>query len=156
MARSLPSFPIKKLSFLPIPITFFFALIAMFGAFSLVTLLCASHKRAKSQSSKREQTAVQLGDQKHSSKLRSNISSKALGIAKAVSWKKTRVEEEKDDDHDFTLEDEEAMWRKEIMMGEKCRPLDFSGKILYDSQGNLIPSSPPGSHTIDLVSVDKS
>jgi hypothetical protein len=37
-----------------------------------------------------------------------------------------------------------AIWRNTILMGEKCRPLNFSGVIHYDSDGRLtsIPRSP--------------
>ncbi|CAL9199331.1 unnamed protein product, partial [Musa hybrid cultivar] len=38
---------------------------------------------------------------------------------------------------------EEALWRKSIIMGERCRPLVFSGQILYDSQGNQLPNLAP-------------
>ncbi|CAL9059178.1 unnamed protein product, partial [Musa banksii] len=38
---------------------------------------------------------------------------------------------------------EEALWRKSIIMGERCRPLVFSGQILYDSQGNQLPNLDP-------------
>ncbi|KAE9608387.1 hypothetical protein Lalb_Chr08g0235031 [Lupinus albus] len=38
-----------------------------------------------------------------------------------------------------------GVWQKQIMMGDKCEPLDFSGVISYDSNGNQvngIPSKP--------------
>lgn len=43
-------------------------------------------------------------------------------------------------------EEEEAgdgLWRKEIMMGERCQPLDFSGVIYYDAQGRRLAQAPP-------------
>ena len=57
-----------------------------------------------------------------------------------------------DDDGD----EDEAVWRKTILKGERCRPLDFSGKILYDSQGNLLPNSPNGKQCCAFVSSQKS
>lgn len=69
------------------------------------------------------------------SRLSSSISSKALALTKMVSWRKVDAEKTDDDDDD---QSDEAVWRKTIMMGERCRPLDFSGKIVYDSQGNLL------------------
>jgi hypothetical protein len=33
-----------------------------------------------------------------------------------------------------------AVWRNTILMGEKCRPLNFSGAIHYDSDGRLTPT----------------
>ncbi|KAJ3685264.1 hypothetical protein LUZ61_014428 [Rhynchospora tenuis] len=39
-----------------------------------------------------------------------------------------------------TEEDQEGVvWRNTILMGEKCRPLNFSGAIHYDSDGNPTP-----------------
>ncbi|AQK74162.1 uncharacterized protein [Zea mays] len=43
-------------------------------------------------------------------------------------------------------EEEEAgdgLWRREIMMGERCQPLDFSGVIYYDAQGRRLAQAPP-------------
>ncbi|WOL02885.1 hypothetical protein Cni_G11604 [Canna indica] len=37
-----------------------------------------------------------------------------------------------------TETEEEALWKKSIIMGERCKPLDFSGQILYDSHGNRL------------------
>ncbi|PKU76586.1 hypothetical protein MA16_Dca001190 [Dendrobium catenatum] len=38
-------------------------------------------------------------------------------------------------------EDDGSVWKKNIIMGEKCRLPDFSGAIIYDSKGNLfVPS----------------
>lgn len=57
-------------------------------------------------------------------------------MVKMISWRKAQAEgEEEEDDDDYS---DEAVWRKRIMLGERCRPLDFSGKIVYDSQGNLL------------------
>lgn len=69
------------------------------------------------------------------SKMNSNLGSKAQLMVKMISWRKRQAEEEED----YNGSDE-AVWRKTIIMGERCRPLDFSGKILYDSQGNLLPA----------------
>ncbi|KAJ3695328.1 hypothetical protein LUZ60_000705 [Juncus effusus] len=35
---------------------------------------------------------------------------------------------------------EGAIWRHTILLGEKCRPLDFSGAIHYDSDGRRTPT----------------
>ncbi|KAG6477938.1 uncharacterized protein LOC122024695 [Zingiber officinale] len=32
-------------------------------------------------------------------------------------------------------DEDEGVWRREILMGEKCQPLDFSGAIYYDAFG---------------------
>lgn len=38
--------------------------------------------------------------------------------------------------------DEDDVWRKAIMMGEKCQPLEFSGVIFYDYSGNRVSEMP--------------
>ncbi|KAH7847252.1 hypothetical protein Vadar_023750 [Vaccinium darrowii] len=129
----------EKLPFFSIPIAYFVVLVGLFSVFSLVTFLCAGfHHNSYKSHTKREKQTVQLGEKKKPlSRLQSNISSKALLMVKMVSWRKVQDEEEEE-----MVDGDEAVWRRKIMMGEKCRPLDFSGKILYDSEGNLLPSSP--------------
>ncbi|XVE60880.1 hypothetical protein DITRI_Ditri05aG0162600 [Diplodiscus trichospermus] len=36
---------------------------------------------------------------------------------------------------------EQPVWQKNILMGEKCQLPDFSGVIIYDSEGNLVNPS---------------
>ncbi|KAG9450117.1 hypothetical protein H6P81_010082 [Aristolochia fimbriata] len=38
-----------------------------------------------------------------------------------------------------------GLWQRDILMGEKCQPLDFSGVIYYDSDGKQLPEIPPRS-----------
>jgi hypothetical protein len=40
-------------------------------------------------------------------------------------------------------EDADGVWRKEIMMGERCQPLNFSGVIYYDAEGRRLAQPPP-------------
>jgi hypothetical protein len=40
---------------------------------------------------------------------------------------------------------EGGLWQKGILMGEKCRPPEFSGVIHYDSSGNKLSEPPPRS-----------
>jgi len=52
-------------------------------------------------------------------------------------------------------EDDECLWKKTILMGERCQPLVFSGAIYYDSEGNQIsepPSTPPKSSPLSSFS----
>jgi hypothetical protein len=43
------------------------------------------------------------------------------------------------------LDGDDGVWRKSILMGEKCQPLSFSGVIYYDADGNKLDSAPPRS-----------
>ncbi|KAI3519327.1 hypothetical protein L1887_08357 [Cichorium endivia] len=125
---------------LPFPgIEFFAVLVGVISVFSIVGFLCGSHGVLKrSDTYKKEKKTVHLGDKKHGiTKLRSGLSSKALLMAKMISWRKVD-EGESDINHD----DDEAVWKRGIIMGERCRPLEFSGQILYDENGKSIPESP--------------
>ncbi|XP_010479329.1 PREDICTED: uncharacterized protein LOC104758198 [Camelina sativa] len=42
-------------------------------------------------------------------------------------------------------EEEHGLWQREILMGGKCEPLDFSGVIYYDCNGRLLNEVPPRS-----------
>ncbi|KAB1220857.1 hypothetical protein CJ030_MR3G011006 [Morella rubra] len=35
-----------------------------------------------------------------------------------------------------------SVWKKNILMGGKCELPDFSGVIIYDSNGNIVPAKP--------------
>ena len=59
-------------------------------------------------------------------------------IRKARSSKRRRGEEE----DELSFEAEDGVWRKEIMMGERCQPLDFSGAIYYDAEGRRLEQPP--------------
>lgn len=126
---------------LPFPgIAFFAVLVGVISIFSIVGFLCGSHGGLKrSDTYKREKNTVRLGVKKQAtSKLGGGLSSKALLMAKMISWRKVEELGGNDDDDD----DDEAVWKRTIIMGERCRPLEFSGKILYDENGNSIPETP--------------
>ncbi|KAI3719922.1 hypothetical protein L6452_20828 [Arctium lappa] len=40
---------------------------------------------------------------------------------------------------------EGGLWQKEILMGEKCQPPEFSGVIFYDCDGHQVSEFPPRS-----------
>lgn len=39
-------------------------------------------------------------------------------------------------------EEDGGLWRRTVLMGERCKPLDFPGAIHYDSSGRLLPAAP--------------
>ncbi|KAG9143822.1 hypothetical protein Leryth_011485 [Lithospermum erythrorhizon] len=46
-------------------------------------------------------------------------------------------------DHDEDSEfGDDGLWQRSILMGDKCQPLDFSGVIYYDNQGNQLSEVP--------------
>ncbi|RLN08447.1 hypothetical protein C2845_PM11G28290 [Panicum miliaceum] len=64
---------------------------------------------------------------------------KALSSSSSSKSKRRRRKAE-DDELSFRWED--GVWRKEIMMGERCQPLDFSGAIYYDAEGRRLEQPP--------------
>ncbi|CAH9147149.1 unnamed protein product [Cuscuta epithymum] len=48
------------------------------------------------------------------------------------------------DDADKEAQDpgEGGLWRREILMGDRCQPLDFPGVIYYDCNGKRLPDLP--------------
>lgn len=52
--------------------------------------------------------------------------------------KKSAAEESKGEHH----EESSGVWQKAILMGDKCRPPEFSGVIYYDYAGNRVPEMP--------------
>uniref|UniRef100_A0ACD5VJX0 Uncharacterized protein n=1 Tax=Avena sativa TaxID=4498 RepID=A0ACD5VJX0_AVESA len=75
--------------------------------------------------------------------------------ARMVSWNRRSPSpgsSSSDDEEEAPVEDEEALWRKAIIMGDKCRPLQFSGHIAFDSDGNLLPPSTVNKATADFDS----
>ena len=137
---------------LPLPfISYLYGLIAVLSIFSLVVFLCGN-------TSTRKKSHGKIGKEvtnKNSRQTRLNgtiFGGKAFSVVKTISWRKLQEDvEEVDacggDDHDHQIgrtaeDDDDEVWRKPIMRGERCRPLDFSGKIVYDSKGNILQESP--------------
>lgn len=109
----------------------FLTFTAIFTVFSAVIFLCGGHAGMMNSVMGREKRkTVRLGGE-NKKKMKSSFSSKALLM---ISWRKVDddIHEQVDDDQDGVV------WKKTIIKGEKCRPLDFSGKILYDAHGNLL------------------
>ncbi|KNA25567.1 hypothetical protein SOVF_005200, partial [Spinacia oleracea] len=153
MARPLPTLPIHI-----IPTTYIvFAVMIIVCIFSLVTFLCASHnKEEKEEAFSRKKLSISRKNLLESLSKANSISSKAL--LKIVSWRK-QVQHGDDDEkndyyggfnqinnnnnnnhddyvvvNDYGFQREDAVWKKTIIKGEKCKPFDFSGKIEYDSE----------------------
>ena len=68
--------------------------------------------------------------------LLTTISNKAIRL---VHRKNLGEENGKDVADDFG---DGGVWQRAILMGDKCQPLDFSGVIYYDSQGNKLEELP--------------
>ncbi|CAO2180609.1 unnamed protein product [Urochloa humidicola] len=134
------------------------------AAAAVVVSLCTSGKNARPRKQRRSSLAPAPQEQQDSSvpgagagrskpqllASLSGIGIKAAAVAKMVSWNRRSPPpaaahgwsgSSSDDDDVDVEEEEEALWKKTIIMGDKCRPLEFSGHIAYDSDGN--PLQPP-------------
>ncbi|CAI9110596.1 OLC1v1010650C1 [Oldenlandia corymbosa var. corymbosa] len=149
MVRILPNIPVQGLHFVHPSLAIVTMAIAVVSILSVVAFLCGS-ERAKKLNRRRGEKPVRLGSNKTPvMRLQSSLSSKTHLLAKMISWRKVQDDQGDGDEEDLghfdghVVDDDEegAVWKKTIIKGEKCRPLDFSGKILYDSDGNLIPDS---------------
>ncbi|PON81385.1 hypothetical protein TorRG33x02_228100, partial [Trema orientale] len=140
MARAyLIRYTIDKHSHLPFSctaISLFSALVVTLSIFSLIAFLCASNKSNKSHKKivKKDQITVSTARRQSSEddgKFVSRLNStKAFSMARIISWRKVQADDHEEDDHTESSSDDEEVWRKTIMRGERCRPLEFSGKII--------------------------
>ncbi|KAH0448707.1 hypothetical protein IEQ34_022507 [Dendrobium chrysotoxum] len=46
------------------------------------------------------------------------------------------------EDEEEEEQEKEEVWKRTILMGEKCQPLEFSGAIYYDSKGTRVAAPP--------------
>ncbi|KAK2404021.1 nucleolar protein [Trifolium repens] len=66
-------------------------------------------------------------------------------IYKAIHYQILKMKKQEDQDN--------CLWKKTILMGEKCQPLEFPGAIFYDSEGNQLsepPRTPRSSHLMSF------
>ncbi|CAH9092890.1 unnamed protein product [Cuscuta europaea] len=65
---------------------------------------------------------------------------------KAIKLRKKKKKEMESKDEGEEEEDEDfgngGLWQRAILMGGKCKPLDFAGVIYYDSKGRRMPDPP--------------
>ncbi|KAF3332718.1 hypothetical protein FCM35_KLT02295 [Carex littledalei] len=59
--------------------------------------------------------------------------------------RKTNLKESNRSVNGENLNGHDGVWRKSILMGEKCQPLNFSGVIYYDADGKKLDTMPPRS-----------
>ncbi|KAI0488550.1 hypothetical protein KFK09_028386 [Dendrobium nobile] len=62
------------------------------------------------------------------------------GFSRYSKWR--MVEEEEEEVEEEEEEEEVGVWKRTILMGVKCQPLEFSGAILYDSKGRRVEALP--------------
>lgn len=107
--------------------TAFFVVVTVLAICSIVSFLCTTHGRFKSNNN----MGRRGGSARKLTASVSDIGRRAyVKMGKMISWKR-EVEV-------VELEEEEAVWKKRILKGERCRPLDFCGRIVYDAEGKQV------------------
>lgn len=107
-------------SSMPTP-TILFVVLSVFSIFSIITFLCGSKNMKKLHTEAEEEATVSsTKETKLISKLNSKISTRAISMVRMLSWRKVQVEGGLEEGN----QEEEVLWRKNILMGEKCRPMD--------------------------------
>lgn len=117
-------------------------------------VLCARHanrlsKKLKLKSKKRTHSGGEGGRERFRwNMISSSMSSpRPKELFTALSNKAMRMvrREKTAEKKAVAVEEEHGLWQKEILMGGKCEPLDFSGVIYYDCNGRLLNEVPPRS-----------
>ncbi|XP_015895765.2 uncharacterized protein LOC107429567 [Ziziphus jujuba] len=141
MVRLIPELPGDKVSSMSLAI-------GLFVSVSALVALCAKHVRRAPKNHDHGKTTSN-GDQQYSinmvpksllassKQLVSSLSNKAIPFI----YKKKGGDEQADHE----VEDgfgEGGLWQRAILMGDKCRPPEFSGVIYYDNYGNQLSEMP--------------
>ncbi|CAK8538134.1 unnamed protein product [Lathyrus sativus] len=101
--------------------TILFLVLSVFSIFSIITFLCGT-KSMKNLYMEEEATAVSArNENKLICKLKRKINRRRVSMMKKLYWRKIEAEELEEGKQD---DEEEALWKKNILMGEKCRPID--------------------------------
>ncbi|KAJ1282965.1 hypothetical protein BS78_03G091500 [Paspalum vaginatum] len=152
MARPLPLVPVPQAAGDHAPLLM---LLLVAAVAAVLVSLCTSSRNARPWNQRRSSSlAPALQDQdtgtggasrKQLLASLSGIGGKAAAVAKMVSWNRRsppRPSSDDEEDRAVGAEDEEVLWKKTIIMGDKCRPLQFSGRIAFDADGNPLPPEP--------------
>ncbi|CAO2830048.1 unnamed protein product [Amaranthus hypochondriacus] len=163
MARPFPSLPTQNLhNSIPLSIGIFLSIFALIA-------LCAK-RSLKSRTSKFDNNLYKQEGAKNNNASpmhyttppRSPLVTPKKLLANITNIKSHMVQTQKDrsnnnlvhGNHNLVVNEENdgfgegGLWQKNILMGEKCQPLEFSGVIYYDNYGNKvsqIPRSPRAS-----------
>ncbi|XP_057872620.1 uncharacterized protein LOC131078845 [Cryptomeria japonica] len=125
---------------------------------ALVTALCATHFRKEEKTRKSDGhmdqpacnfvTNFKLPPKSPGRAIFNSLSGpKKLLLSRK--WGKSEEDELKAYDSAVT-EEGDFLWQRSILMGERCKPPDFSGMIIYDDKGNRLPHFPPRSPKLNL------
>lgn len=145
--------------------------IGLFVSASMVATLCAKHARkisrnyssnttindldksspekSRSMQENYDQKMVPKSPLRSPKKFITTLSNKAITPFLMYHKKSGDGEDDQSSKGEKLLEEEGfgegGLWQKEILMGEKCQPHEFSGVIYYDCDGKQISELPPRS-----------
>ncbi|KAJ4710587.1 putative Transmembrane protein [Melia azedarach] len=124
--------------------------VGLFVSVSALVALCAKHaRRSLHKYNNKAITDVKqaprpkspLASPRH---LLATISNKAMSFKKKESGGYNKEEAVEVEAKEMRF-GEDGLWKKAILMGEKCKPPEFAGVIYYDSYGNQLHELPPRS-----------
>ena len=153
MAR-LPLFAANHTAGAPGAATLVLVILVVLVVAAVVVSLCTSstheklwgQQRGSSSSAPLAKADSSVGASNRKHLLSATLSGIGGKAARMVSWNRRSPSGSSDDEEEAVAalgpEDDEAVWRKAIIMGDKCRPLQFSGHIAFDSDGNQLPQPP--------------
>ncbi|XP_002524397.2 uncharacterized protein LOC8269506 [Ricinus communis] len=120
---------------------------ALFVSVSVLVALCAKHTRKHPETSNKIRVTTPTNNKSplaSPKNLAARISNKAIDP-----FKKKDSSDDQGGEAGIGAKEMEGdgfgeggLWQKSILMGEKCRPPEFSGVIYYDSHGNQLPEMP--------------
>lgn len=122
--------------------TAIFVIVAVLALCSIVSFLCATHERFKSNN----KIGRRGGSARKLTAGISDIGSRAyVKMGKLISWKREEEVVELEEEEVVELEEEEAVWKKTILKGERCRPLESPEKqvvmLVWPEKGTTTASS---------------
>ncbi|CAL5189983.1 unnamed protein product [Lathyrus oleraceus] len=102
--------------------TILFLVLSIFSIFSIITFLCGTKNLKNLYMEEEPTTAFSSNENKMISKIKRKINRRTLSMMKMLYWRKLQAEELEEGNQDD--DEEAALWKKNILMGEKCRPID--------------------------------
>ncbi|XP_057872630.1 uncharacterized protein LOC131078849 [Cryptomeria japonica] len=130
---------------------FLAVVVCVFAAATVAAALCVKEFKSRYKSRRRggclEPPPGCLGNWKlpvesRGRALINTLSNKSLLFSKK--WRRSDKDEAEGYESAAT-EDGDFLWQKNILMGVRCQPLNFSGLIIYDHKGERLPQLPPRS-----------
>ncbi|KAL5102051.1 hypothetical protein RYX36_006378 [Vicia faba] len=102
--------------------TIFFLVLSVFSIFFMITFLCGTKSMKNLYIEEEEATGAGSSNENNLIyKVKRKMNRRRVLMMKMLYWRKIEAEELEKGNQD---DEEEVLWKKNILMGEKCRPID--------------------------------